>query len=83
MFCPRDTKDQIKFFRKINKTHKYKKNDLIYWKGHVAICLTDKYLIHAYGPKKKVTIMNINKTIIEIEKKSNLKVLAVKEKYAV
>jgi len=81
--CPRDTNDQIKFFKKINKKAKYKKNELIYWKGHVAICLTDNYLIHAYGPKKKVIIMNIDKTILEIKNNSNLNVLSVKEKHAV
>ena len=77
-FCPRDTKDQIKFFKKINRTSKYKKNDLIYWKGHVAICITGKYLIHAYGPKKKVINMNIKKTILEIKENSNLKIQSIK-----
>ena len=42
--------------------------------GHVAVCINSKKLIHAYGPRKKVIVMNIKKTIDEIEKKSNLKV---------
>jgi len=79
IFCPRDTKDQIKFFKKINKNDKYKKNNLIYWKGHVAICLNNKNLIHAYGPKKKVVSMNIKDTVLEIKEKSNLNVASIKK----
>ena len=30
-----------------------KKNDIIYWKGHVALAISRKKLIHAYGPDKK------------------------------
>ena len=77
-FCPRDSKDQMKYFRKNVKLNKIKKNNLIFWKGHVAICLSNKYLIHAYGPKKKVVVMNIKKTINEIEENSNLKVKFIK-----
>ena len=77
-FCPRDTKDQIKYFKRNIKLNKIKKNNLIFWKGHVAICLSKNNLIHAYGPKKKVIIMNIIKTIKEVEKKSNLKVKSIK-----
>ena len=79
MFCPRDTKDQVKFFNKVNKKNIYKKNNLIYWKGHVAICLNNNYLIHAYGPKKKVVRMNIKDTILEIKKKSNLDATSIKK----
>tara|TARA_B100000029_G_scaffold482957_1_gene533647 strand:- start:686 stop:1420 length:735 start_codon:yes stop_codon:yes gene_type:complete len=77
-FCPRDTKDQIKYFKKNVKISKIKKNNLIFWKGHVAVCISKKNLIHAYGPKKKVIIMNTNKTIKEIEERSNLKVKSIK-----
>ena len=76
-FVPRDTKDQIKFFKK--KVKKLKNRDLIFWKGHVAVCINNKLLIHAYGPKKKVLIMNINKTITEIENNANLKVIGRKK----
>ena len=62
-FCPRDTKDQIKYFKKKIKLYNIKKNDLIFWKGHVAIVLSKNKLIHAYGPLKKVVIMPIKKTI--------------------
>ena len=47
---------------------KIKKNDIIYWKGHVALALSRKKLIHAYGPMKKTVIMDIKKTIKKIEK---------------
>ena len=72
-FFPRDTVDQIKY-KKGNITKKFKLGDIIYWKGHVAVCINSKNLIHAYGPKKKVIIMPINKTIKIIEKTANLKV---------
>ena len=71
---PRDTIDQIKFKKGTKNNKKYKQGDIIYWKGHVAICISSKKLIHAYGPKKKVIIMPINDTIKRIEKTANLKV---------
>ena len=55
------------------------KRQLIFWQGHVAYCLNKKFLIHAYGPKKKVLIMNIKKTIKEIENKSKLKVKGIRK----
>ena len=57
----------------------FKKGDVIFWKGHVAYCLNKKYLIHAYGPKKKVLIMEIKKTINEIERNSMLKVKGIRK----
>ena len=76
-FYPRDTSDQFRYSKKKIHINNFKKSDIIFWKGHVAICLSKNILIHAYGPKKKVIIMNIKKTIFEIEKKSNLKVLGL------
>ena len=73
-YFPRDTKDQIKYSKINLKRKNFKKGDLIFWKGHVAICLNSTKLIHAYGPKKKVIIMPIKKTIYQIEKTVNLKV---------
>tara|TARA_Y100000590_G_C15621702_1_gene977832 strand:+ start:95 stop:829 length:735 start_codon:yes stop_codon:yes gene_type:complete len=77
-FCPRDTKDQIKFFKKKIALNKIKKNDLIFWKGHVALAISSKKLIHAYGPFKKVVIMDIKKTINLIYKTANLKVTGLR-----
>ena len=77
-FCPRDAKDQVKYFKKNIKLKKIKKNDIIYWKGHVALALSNKKLIHAYGPMKKTVIMDINRTIRRIEKTANLKVMGIK-----
>ena len=73
-FYPRDTKDQIKYTKKNLKKRKFKKGDIIFWKGHVAICLNSKQLIHAYGPEKKVIVMPIIETINRIQKTANLKV---------
>ncbi len=74
LFFPRDTKDQIKYSKGNSKKKKFKKGDVIFWKGHVAICLNSKKLIHAYGPEKKVLIMPIIKTINVIKKIAKLKV---------
>jgi gamma-D-glutamyl-L-lysine dipeptidyl-peptidase len=71
-FYPRDTKDQIKYSKKRPKKKVFKKGDIIFWKGHVAICINSKKLIHAYGPKKKVLVMSIAKTIDKIKKTANL-----------
>jgi len=73
-YYPRDTKDQIKYSKKKLKRKNFKKGDLIFWKGHVAVCLNSTKLVHAYGPKKRVIIMPIRETIDLIEKTANLKV---------
>jgi len=71
-FYPRDTKEQIKYSKKNMKRKIFKKGDIIFWKGHVAICINSKELIHAYGPEKKVLVMSIRKTIDRIKKTANL-----------
>jgi cell wall-associated NlpC family hydrolase len=73
IFFPRDSKDQIKYCKK-KKNKKFNKGDIIFWKGHVGICLNKSKFIHAYGPRKKVLIMPINSTIELIKKTANLKV---------
>jgi gamma-D-glutamyl-L-lysine dipeptidyl-peptidase len=73
-FYPRDTKDQVKYSKKSSRIKKFKKGNIIFWKGHVAVCVNSSQLIHAYGPKKKVLIMPINYTIRKILKTANLKV---------
>ena len=77
-YCPRDTKDQIKYFRNNVKLKDIKKNDIIYWNGHVALAISKNMLIHAYGPKKKTIIMNISKTIKLIKQTAKLEVLGIK-----
>ena len=77
-FCPRDAKDQAKYFKKNIKIKNVRKNDIIYWKGHVGAAISKKKLIHAYGPFKKTVIMDINRTIKLIEKTAKLKVISVK-----
>ena len=74
LFYPRDTKDQIKYSKRNLKKRKFKKGDILFWNGHVAICLNSKNLIHAYGPEKKVLIMPIIETINRIHKTAKLKV---------
>ena len=77
-FCPRDTKDQIKYLKKKIQRKNVKKNDLFFWKGHVAIAISRKNLIHAYGPFKRVISMNIDTTIKRIKDTANLKLISIK-----
>ena len=73
-FFPRDTVDQIKHKRGLNIKKNFRRGNIIFWKGHVAMCIDSKNLIHAYGPEKKVIIMPIQETIKRIEKTAKLKV---------
>ena len=77
-FCPRDAKDQIKYFKKKIKLNNIKKNDLIFWTGHVALAVSKTRLIHGYGPLKKVIIMPIKKTINRVNTTANLKITGVR-----
>ena len=78
IYCPRDAKDQFEYFKKNIKLERIKKNDIIYWRGHVAVALNSKKLIHAYGPMKKTVIMGIDQTINRISKTANLKVIGIR-----
>jgi len=71
VFFPRDSKDQIKFCKK-KKNKKFSTGDIIFWKGHVGVCINKLKFIHAYGPKKKVLIMPTNFTIKLIKKTAKL-----------
>ena len=73
-FFPRDTKDQIYFKRGKKKIIKFSKGDIIYWRGHVAVCLNRSKLIHAYGPRKKVLTMDIKETIELIKETAKLEI---------
>ena len=76
-FFPRDTVDQIRMKKGLKKKNLFDKGKIIFWKGHVAVCLNSNLLIHAYGPRKKVVIMPIKKTIDLIEKTAKLKIKKV------
>lgn len=76
VFFPRDTKDQVKYCKK-KSLKKFQAGDIIFWKGHVGLCLNQSKFIHAYGPRKKVLIMGIKETINRIEKTANLKIKKV------
>ena len=77
-YCPRDSKDQINYFKKKIELKNIRKNDLIFWKGHVAIAISSRNLTHAYGPLKRTITMPINKTIDKIYKTANLKVIGIR-----
>ena len=76
IFFPRDTKDQIRFCKRKRSKNRLK-GDIVFWKGHVGICLNKSRFIHAYGPKKKVIIMQTGQTIKLIHKTANLKIKKV------
>jgi len=78
IYCPRDSKDQKKFFKKEITIKNIRKGDLLFWKGHVAIALNNKKLVHAFGARKKVVMMGIKETIKKIYSKSKLSLLCVK-----
>ena len=78
IFCPRDAKDQVKYFKRDINLRKIKKNDILFWKGHVAVALSKKQLIHAYGPLKKTVIMDIDDTINRIKRTAKLKLSKIK-----
>ena len=73
IFFPRDSKDQVKFCRK-KVSKKLIKGDIIFWKGHVGMCISRSKFIHAYGPKKRVLIMPTDLTIKVIQKTAKLMV---------
>ena len=74
IFVQETQRIKLDFLKKFLNKKLMKAGMLIYWKGHVACTINNKKLIHAYGPKKSVLIMNTNKTINEIKIKSNLQV---------
>ena len=74
---PRNTNQQSKFFLNNNVDY-LQRGFLIFWEGHVAIALSKNKLIHAYGPKKKVVIMDIKRTIERIKRTANLNVTSVR-----
>ena len=65
-------------YKKKIELNNVRKNDLIFWKGHVGIILSKKKLIHAYGPMKKTLIMGIDQTIKRIDRTAKLKVIGIK-----
>jgi len=69
---------ETKTFKNKIKLKNIRKNDLIFWKGHVAVATSKNSLIHAYGPFKKVVIMPIKKTINRIYETANLKVIGIR-----
>ena len=77
-FCPRDSKDQERYFKKKINIKNIKKNDIIFWEGHVAVALSKNKLIHAYGPLKKVVVMDIKETINRIKRTADLEVTSVR-----
>ena len=77
-FCPRNAEDQIKYFKKKIELKNIRKNDLIFWKGHVAVATSRYNLIHAYGPLKKTLVMSTKKTIDRISKTANLKIIGIR-----
>ena len=67
-----------KFFKKRVKIKNIKKNDRFLERScHYSIVKKVK-LIHAYGPTKKVVIMDIKRTIERIKRTANLEVTSIR-----
>ena len=77
IFFPRDTKDQIKYCKK--KLKKIYKGDIIFWKGHVGICLNIKIYSCLWTKKKSLIMPTKNYKLIKktaklkVKKISNIK----------
>ncbi len=72
---PRDTGIQERYFRlnknNLIKNHSdYKRGDILFWKGHVAICVDNKNLIHANAFHHRTEIEKIEGAINRIKKLS-------------
>ncbi len=66
---PRDTKDQRNYFKNFilkDKSKILKKGDIIFWKGHVAVILNNKKLIHANAFHMSVKIEQIESALKRI-----------------
>ena len=66
----------MKFFKKNVKLEDIRRNDIIFWKGHVALALSDK--INSCIWARKTVVMNMDKTIRKIKKTANLNVIGIK-----
>ena len=77
-YCPRDAKDQFKYFKKNIKLNNIKKNDIIFWKGHVALALSRKKTYPCLRPNEKNCDYGYKRDSKENKKTANLKVIGVK-----
>ena len=70
MFISRNTKQQVEEFETIKGRKKnFTKGDLIFWEGHVAICINTNQLLHANDFHMKSKIEKIDTAILRIKKK--------------
>ena len=53
-------------------------NDIIYWKGHVALALSQKKTHTCLWSNGKTVVMEINQTIERIRRTANLEVIGIK-----
>ena len=65
-------------FSKKCKVKKDKEKRYHLLEGSRALAISNKKLIHAYGPMKKTIVMGITQTIKRIEKTAKLKVIGIK-----
>ena len=65
MKCPGDSGPQKLFFPEVKGP--WCKGQLIFWKGHVALTISDTELIHANATAMSVTIEGIEATLSSID----------------
>lgn len=67
--CPGDSDQQLAMVgEQLPPGSEYKRNDLLFWKGHVALVLEPDLLIHANAHKMAVTLEPITTAIARIAK---------------
>ena len=69
--CPGDSDQQEAAFQSIPANVNFKRNDLIFWDGHVALIISSSHLIHANAFNMSVKIESIQKVIERIKFKGD------------
>ena len=76
-FFPRDTKDQIKYLKGNLKTN-YQKGNIIFWKGHVALALNARQVVHANAYHMSTVIEELSDVTFRIKKQEGNDIIARK-----
>lgn len=63
--CPGDSDQQMALGQGVDNA--YARGDLLFWKGHIALCVDDETLIHANAHHMAVAYESITKAIARIE----------------
>lgn len=73
---PRDTDMQIKTGNAIGEEDKLRRNDLIFWKGHIGLMLDEENLLHANATDMKISIWPLATAMTKFKAEQSLEVIA-------